>query len=221
MIEIRNCLKVYDKTNIVLDHINLSVKSGEMVAIIGESGVGKSTLLNIIGTIDKMTEGEYLFDNKEISKLKNKEISQFRNKHIGFVFQLYYLIPQLTVYENLEVPLNYAKIPIKTRDDMISKVLNQLGIEHLIDKNVDNLSGGEKQRVAIARAIINEPRLIIADEPTGNLDNRNTQNIMNLFHDINKTGITIIIVTHDLEVAKQCQKVYEIVKGKLIERFLY
>lgn len=221
MIEIRNCLKVYDKTNIVLDHINLSVKSGEMVAIIGESGVGKSTLLNIIGTIDKMTEGEYLFDNKEISKLKNKEISQFRNKHIGFVFQLYYLIPQLTVYENLEVPLNYAKIPIKIRDDMISKVLNQLGIEHLIDKNVDNLSGGEKQRVAIARAIINEPRLIIADEPTGNLDNRNTQNIMNLFHDINKTGITIIIVTHDLEVAKQCQKVYEIVKGKLIERFLY
>lgn len=220
MIEIRNCLKVYDQNNIVLDYANLSIKAGEMVAIIGESGVGKSTLLNIIGTVDKMDEGKYFFDNKEISKYKNKAIAQFRTKNIGFVFQLYYLIPQLTVYENLDIPLNYAKIPLKLRDEMILNVLNQLSVEHLKNKNVDNLSGGEKQRVAIARALINQPKVIIADEPTGNLDNKNTINIMKLFHNINKEGTTIIIVTHDLEIAGQCQKVYEIINGKIIERNL-
>lgn len=220
MIEIRNCLKVYDQNNIVLDYANLSIKAGEMVAIIGESGVGKSTLLNIIGTVDKMDEGKYFFDNKEISKYKNKAIAQFRTKNIGFVFQLYYLIPQLTVYENLDIPLNYAKIPLKLRDEMILNVLKQLSVEHLKNKNVDNLSGGEKQRVAIARALINEPKVIIADEPTGNLDNKNTKNIMKLFHSINKKGKTIIIVTHDLEIAGQCQKVYEIINGKIIERNL-
>lgn len=220
MIEIRNCLKVYDQNNIVLDYANLSIKAGEMVAIIGESGVGKSTLLNIIGTVDKMDEGKYFFDNKEISKYKNKAIAQFRTKNIGFVFQLYYLIPQLTVYENLDIPLNYAKIPLKLRDEMILNVLKQLSVEHLKNKNVDNLSGGEKQRVAIARALINEPKVIIADEPTGNLDNKNTKNIMKLFHSINKKGKTIIIVTHDLEIAGQCQKVYEIINGKIIEKNL-
>jgi putative ABC transport system ATP-binding protein len=220
MIEIRNCLKVYDQNNIVLDYANLSIKAGEMVAIIGESGVGKSTLLNIIGTVDKMDEGKYFFDNKEISKYKNKAIAQFRTKNIGFVFQLYYLIPQLTVYENLDIPLNYAKIPLKLRDEMILNVLKQLSVEHLKNKNVDNLSGGEKQRVAIARALINQPKVIIADEPTGNLDNKNTINIMKLFHNINKEGTTIIIVTHDLEIAGQCQKVYEIINGKIIERNL-
>ena len=208
MVELKNCYKSYDggKTYILKD-LNLLVKPKEMIAITGESGSGKSTLLNILGTLDKLDNGKYIFDGNNVSKMNDKEITKVRNKSIGFVFQQYFLIPYLNVLENVMIPLRYSKEKNKDKEKAI-EIINNLGLSEVMNNDVNLLSGGEMQRVSIARALVNNPHLLLCDEPTGNLDNVNKELIMDMLTRLNNEGMTIIIVTHDLNIAKRCHRHY-------------
>jgi putative ABC transport system ATP-binding protein len=220
IIKLSKVSKIYfSKQNKVnaLNNIDLNIDEGELIAIVGPSGSGKSTLLNIIGTLDKITDGEYLLKNQQVEKLSISQLSQIRNKTFGFVVQHFALISDYTVSENIEIPLEYGKVKRNDRKTLINEVVDKLNLGDKINKNVKELSGGQCQRVAIARAIVNNPEIILADEPTGALDQKTGQDVINIFKTLNKKGKTVIIVTHDYKIANQCNRVIRIEDGCIIK----
>ena len=221
MIEIKNLVKIYNKgkTNefCALKGIDLSIEEGEMVAIIGKSGAGKSTLLHILAAIDSYDKGSYLVDGVSVGDLKEKERARFRNQKIGIVMQDYALIDEYTIEENVQIPLIFGKVKgIDVRREKIRTALENVGLAELAKKPVRQLSGGQKQRVAIARALVNNPAFLLADEPTGALDSKTSGEIMDVFEKLNQGGKTVIIVTHDMEVAARCGRVIEISDGEIV-----
>ena len=218
MIEIENLSKVYDSDTLsvtALQEVSFKIKKGEFVAIMGPSGSGKSTLMNLLGCLDLPTNGTYKLVDLKISQLKANQLAEVRNRKIGFVFQSFNLLPRATALENTELPLLYGRVSNSTNIAM--QALERVGLKHRAHHNPTELSGGEKQRVAIARALVNQPAIILADEPTGNLDSVTGQEIMSLFHDLNKEGVTLIIVTHEDEIAKQAKRVIHMKDGKIIQ----
>lgn len=216
MIEIQSLEKYYSIGDVklhILKNINLTIRQGEFVAIMGRSGSGKSTLLHILGCLDTPTSGVYRLNNTEISSLHDKELSKVRCSQLGFVFQSFNLLPQLNIVENVEVPLLYADMEQKERRKRCHEMLELVGLTERLDHRPTQLSGGQMQRVAIARALVNDPVLILADEPTGNLDTATSSEIMALFLDLNRRGRTIVMVTHDQEVAVYAHRVLHIVDG--------
>ncbi len=210
MIELKNVKKVYstkEVETVALQNVSVSIKEGEFVMLLGRSGCGKTTLLNILGGIDTMTEGSYLFEGKEMSRMKRKQLADFRNQKVGYVFQAYYLIDELDALHNVEVPLGYAGIKKAERRARAKEALVKVGLEDRLKYYPSQLSGGQQQRVAIARAIVNNPRVLLADEPTGNLDEENCQSIMQLLAELNKQGTTIIMVTHDVSLTEYATRV--------------
>jgi len=201
----------------VLRGIDLEVEEGEFLAIMGVSGSGKSTLLNIIGLLDKPDYGTYILDGQEVSKLSKKELAYIRNRKIGFVFQAFHLVPWATALENVLMPLLYRGNLKKEDEERALQFLTRLGLEKRINAKPSELSGGEQQRVAIARALITKPKLLLADEPTGNLDSKSSQEVMKIFKELNKNGLTIIMVTHDPEIAKFAQRIKIIKDGIFVE----
>ncbi|HPT13035.1 MAG TPA: ABC transporter ATP-binding protein [Bacteroidales bacterium] len=199
-----------------LDKVNLHIKQGEFVAIMGPSGCGKSTLLNIIGLLDNPSGGQYFFDGQEVGSLKERNRTLLRKGNIGFVFQSFNLIDELNVYENVELPLIYLKLSARERKEKVEKVLDQMKISHRRKHFPQQLSGGQQQRVAIARAVVAEPKLILADEPTGNLDSKNGIEVMNLLTDLNKAGTTIVMVTHSMRDAGYAHRVINLFDGQVI-----
>lgn len=199
-----------------LNKVNLEIKSGEFVAIMGPSGCGKSTLLNIVGLLDNPTEGQYYFNGTEVSKLKERHRTDLRKGNIGFVFQSFNLIDELNVYENVELPLVYLKLGSTKRKQMVDSVLERMKIGHRRNHFPQQLSGGQQQRVAIARAVVANPGLILADEPTGNLDSKNGLEVMKLLNELNKEGTTIIMVTHSERDAGFSHRIVNLFDGKII-----
>ena len=206
MIKVSNLTHYYNK-DLALQNINLEIQKGEFVAIIGESGSGKSTLLSILSTLLKPTSGDLFFEDKNYKDIKN--IDEFRKNNIGFIFQFHYLINYLSVKENILLANE------KATNEEIYNLLKSLHIENLIDKYPNEISGGQRQRVAIARALINNPKVIFADEPTGNLDSKNSLNVFELFKNLTQKGTTIIVATHDKELASLANKIYEVKDGKI------
>ena len=221
MIEIKNLVKIYNKgkTNefCALKGIDLSIEEGEMVAIIGKSGAGKSTLLHILAAIDSYDKGSYLVDGVSVGDLKEKDRARFRNQKMGIVMQDYALIDEYTIEENVQIPLIFGKVKGNdVRREKIMTALKNVGLDELAKKPVRQLSGGQKQRVAIARALVNNPTFLLADEPTGALDSKTSGEIMDVFEKLNQGGKTVIIVTHDMEVAARCGRVIEISDGEIV-----
>ena len=221
MIEIKNLVKIYNKgkTNefCALKGIDLSIEEGEIVAIIGKSGAGKSTLLHILAAIDSYDKGSYLVDGVSVGDLKEKERARFRNQKMGIVMQDYALIDEYTIEENVQIPLIFGKVKGNdVRREKIMTALENVGLAELAKKPVRQLSGGQKQRVAIARALVNNPTFLLADEPTGALDSKTSGEIMDVFEKLNQGGKTVIIVTHDMEVAARCGRVIEISDGEIV-----
>ena len=215
VLECKNVWKIYgsgENKVIALRDINLSVEEGEFLIIMGPSGSGKSTLLHIIGCLDSPTKGKVYIEGKEVSKM---DLVKVRRKYIGFVFQQFNLIPNLNVYENVELPLIFSGVPKEKREKKVIEILERLGLSNRIYHYPNQLSGGQKQRVAIARALINNPKYILADEPTGNLDSKTGKEVMELFKELNEEGRTIILVTHDPNVAKYGSRIVYIKDGKL------
>lgn len=204
MLKLTNIYKSYwqaDSEVEILKNINLSIEAGEYVSIMGPSGSGKSTLMNILGCLDKPTRGDYLIENTDVSSLKDYELSDLRNESIGFVFQNFNLMPRLTALQNVELPLVYGKVSKAERKERGIAALKQVGLEERMHFKPAELSGGQKQRVAVARALVTNANLILADEPTGALDSKTSEQIMDLFSELNKNGKTIIVITHEQEVA--------------------
>jgi len=219
IIQLKNITKVYkvgDIETTVLKGVSLTVYKGDFIAIMGASGSGKTTLMNIIGCLDTPTSGEYYLLGKDVSKLDDDQLAEIRNKYIGFVFQQFFLIPYLTALENVLVPAIYSGESIKQKEKRAVELLQLLGIGDKKDNKPSQLSGGQQQRVAIARALINDPELILADEPTGALDSKTAKDIMEIFVNLNKKGKTIILITHDPQVASYSKKIIKIQDGKLI-----
>lgn len=219
LIELNNVHKIYgvnlNKVTALHD-LNLNINKGELLAIIGPSGSGKSTLLNIIGTLDTVTQGKYLLNNKNINNLSKSQLCKIRNKTFGFVVQRFALIGDYTVFENIEIPLEYAKVKLKDRKSKIENLLVKLEIQDKMNCITKELSGGQCQRVAIARALANDPEVILADEPTGALDQKTGQAVLDIFKELNKEGKTIIIVTHDYKIANQCTRIIKMQDGNII-----
>ena len=218
MIEINNLTKVYDSDSLsvtALKKVSFTVKKGEFVAIMGPSGSGKSTLMNLLGCLDLPTTGNYNLVDLKISQLKPNQLAEVRNKKIGFVFQSFNLLPRMTALENTELPLLYGKI--SNSSNIAMQALERVGLKHRANHKPTELSGGEKQRVAIARALVNQPAIILADEPTGNLDSATGQEIMDLFHDLNKDGVTLILVTHEKEIAQQAKRIINMKDGEIVQ----
>jgi len=201
----------------VLTQIDLTIEEGEYVAIMGASGSGKSTLMNIIGCLDRPTSGQYILDGRELTTLDDDELADIRNQYIGFVFQQFNLLPRLTALENVMLPMIYADVPRSERLKAATTTLEQIGLGERLKNRPNQLSGGQQQRVAIARALVNHPALVLADEPTGALDSKTSQEIMNLLTELNQKGTTIVIVTHDALVAAQTKRVIHIQDGIIVE----
>jgi putative ABC transport system ATP-binding protein len=219
MIELTNINKTYQMglLNItVLSDVCLNVQSGEFIAIMGPSGSGKSTLMNILGCLDRPTSGVYRFENREISTLSDNELASVRNVKIGFVFQTFNLLPRFSALKNVEIPMIYAGIPARKRKERGAPLLEKVGLGDRMQHKPMELSGGQQQRVAIARALMNNPSLLLADEPTGNLDSHSGKEILNILTDLNRQGVTIIIVTHDKDVAAQCQRIIHLKDGRIL-----
>lgn len=198
-----------------IKNMSIRIKEGEFIAIIGPSGSGKSTLLHILGCLDLPTSGEYLYKGKEVSTYSDDQLSAFRNREIGFVFQFFYLLPRENVLENVKLPLLYRDTTEKNKNDMAMKALDKVGMDNRKKHLPTELSGGERQRVAIARALVGEPNLILADEPTGNLDTKTGESIISIFEELYKTGKTIIMITHEKELAEKAEKIIKIRDGEI------
>lgn len=219
MIKVTDLSKVFRTEEIettALDKVSFEIKDGEFVAIMGPSGCGKSTLLNIIGLLDNPTEGSYEFQGTEVSRLKERERTRFRKGNIGFVFQSFNLIDELNVYENVELPLRYLNISASERKRKVTDILRRMNISHRAKHFPQQLSGGQQQRVAIARAVVADPKLILADEPTGNLDSRNGKEVMDLLTELNKEGTTIVMVTHSQRDAASAQRIIDLFDGRIV-----
>ena len=200
----------------VLKHIDLTVEQGDYLAIMGPSGSGKTTLMNIIGCLDVPTSGEYVLDGKNLHDLKDDDLAEVRNKYIGFVFQSYYLMPKMDAVDNVALPLLYADVPLKERRDRAAESLGVVGLEDRIHFLPNQMSGGQCQRVAIARAMVTKPALLLADEPTGALDTKSGAQVMDIFDRLSADGMTILMITHDPDIAKRAKKVYHILDGELL-----
>ncbi|NDV81376.1 ABC transporter ATP-binding protein [Bacteroides sp. 51] len=219
MIHIENLSKVFRTSEIetvALNHINLEIKEGEFVAVMGPSGCGKSTLLNILGLLDSPSEGSYKLIDEEMGALKEKERTQKRKGKLGFVFQSFNLIDELNVYENVELPLTYLGYKASERKDMVEDILKRMNLSHRAKHFPQQLSGGQQQRVAIARAVVTNPKLILADEPTGNLDSKNGTEVMNLLTELNNEGTTIIMVTHSQHDASYAHRIIHLFDGSVV-----
>ncbi len=217
MIEMSNITKVYqmgEKRVEALRGVSLSIKEGEFISIMGPSGSGKSTFLAIVGCLDIPTTGSYLFDKRDVSGLTDDELSLQRNEKIGFVFQAFHLLPRLSALENVELPLIYKGISANERKVRAKACLTQVGLETRLDHSPAELSGGEQQRVAIARALVNSPRLILADEPTGNLDSSSAEEIIEILSNLNQENRTVVVVTHNPSVARKTKKIYHLKDGR-------
>jgi putative ABC transport system ATP-binding protein len=199
-----------------LNKVSFEVKSGEFVAIMGPSGCGKSTLLNILGLLDNPSDGQYFFMDHEVSKFKEKQRTNLRKSNIGFVFQSFNLIDELTVFENVELPLLYQNVPSSERKKKVEAVLERMKISHRRNHFPQQLSGGQQQRVAIARSVVSNPKLILADEPTGNLDSANGEEVMNLLSELNKEGTTIVMVTHSPSDAEKANRIVQLFDGHIV-----
>ncbi len=222
MIRTENLTKIFRTEEIetlALKEVNIHVKKGEFVAIMGPSGCGKSTLLNILGLLDNPSEGNYFFDGEEVGHLKESQRTQLRKGNIGFVFQSFNLIDELNVYENVELPLIYLKIPASKRKEMVKSVLKRMNIGHREKHFPQQLSGGQQQRVAIARAVVANPKLILADEPTGNLDSKNGREVMDLLTELNKEETTIIMVTHSQHDAGFAHRIINLFDGMVVSQY--
>lgn len=200
----------------ILNGMDIKIREGEFVAIVGESGSGKSTLMNIIGALDRPTEGTYYFNGEDISKFSDKKLSLVRNKEIGFVFQNFNLIPRTSALKNVELPMMYAGKGRKERTKRAKELLETVGMAERSDHNPNELSGGQKQRVAIARAMANDPSIILADEPTGALDTKTGRVVMDIFHELHKSGKTIILITHSPELARETERIITISDGCIV-----
>lgn len=212
MIKAINLFKSYGELPI-LKGINLHIQAGEIVSIVGASGAGKTTLLQILGTLDKADGGELIINNQDVSGLKGAKLAQFRNKEIGFVFQTFNLLPRYSALENVALPLVYAGVKKEDRSKKAKKVLEEVGLGDRIMHKPNELSGGQRQRVAVARALVNTPSIILADEPTGNLDTKTSYEIMKLFQDIHDQGNTIIVVTHEEDIARHAHRIVRLRDG--------
>lgn len=219
MIQLQGVKKIYNMGEVevqALKGIDLTIARGEFISLMGPSGSGKSTLLHILGGLDLPTEGQYLLENVDITELKDKELSRIRNHHFGFVFQSYNLFPELTAMENVMVPLMYARVGLKERRERALTLLDSMGLNHRVYHYPGQLSGGEQQRVAVARALANDPTLLLADEPTGNLASDQGQEIMDIFCRLNAEGVTIILVTHDPTIGAYGKRLIGLQDGKMI-----
>jgi putative ABC transport system ATP-binding protein len=219
MIELNNITKTYRMGEVdltVLDGVCLSIKQGEFVAVMGPSGSGKSTLMNIIGCLDRPSSGVYRFEDREISTLTDDELASVRNVKIGFVFQTFNLLPRFSALKNVEVPLIYSGVPAHERRERAVPLLEKVGLGDRLHHKPTELSGGQQQRVAIARALINNPPLLLADEPTGNLDSRSGEEILHILTSLNEQGVTIVLVTHDQHVGSLCKRMINLKDGQVV-----
>jgi putative ABC transport system ATP-binding protein len=218
IIEIKEIVKNYQVGTVIvraLRSITLDIETGEYLAIMGPSGSGKSTLMNLVGCLDTPTKGEYWLNGTDVSKLEDNRLAEIRNKEIGFVFQTFNLLPRYTAHENVMLPLIYAGIPKTTRLAMATEMLTRVGLEDRMTHKPNELSGGQRQRVAIARAMVNNPSIILADEPTGNLDSKTSIDIMNLLDVIHGDGNTVILVTHEEDIAKHANRIIRLMDGEV------
>ena len=219
IIRINNVSKIYDTGKVsvaALNDIDVTINSGELTAIIGPSGSGKSTLMHILGCLDQPTSGDYFLDDLEVSSLNPNKLAEIRNIKIGFVFQSFNLLPYLTAFKNIEMPMIFAGTPKEKREKKVMELLEKVGMAGRAKHKPTELSGGEQQRIAVARSLANSPEIILADEPTGNLDSKIGASIMELFMELWKTGKTIIMITHDPKVADQCERKIKLLDGKII-----
>ncbi|MEB3218708.1 MAG: ABC transporter ATP-binding protein [Nostocales cyanobacterium 94392] len=219
IIRLENIFKIYGsgETEVkALWNVNLTIKEGEYCSIMGPSGSGKSTAMNIIGCLDRPTSGNYYLDNVDVAQMDDTQLAHIRNKKLGFVFQQFHLLQQLTALENVMLPMLYANVANSERRDRGIEALKRVGLENRLNNKPNQLSGGQQQRVAIARAIVNRPVVLLADEPTGALDSRTTQEVLDIFTELNSTGITVIMVTHEPEVASQTRRIVWFRDGEVI-----
>ncbi len=220
IIELNKITKNYvtgDVITHVLKGISIAIKEGDFIAITGRSGSGKSTLMNILGLLDTPTSGKYILNGSPITKFNEDDLSRLRNKTIGFVFQSFNLLPRSTTLENVVLPAIYAGISNRQRTTHAKEILKSLGMEERIHSRPNQLSGGQQQRVAIARALMNNPELILADEPTGNLDTKSGHDVMEILKDLNKKGKTIVLITHETDIASQAKKIIQLIDGRVVE----
>ena len=221
ILELRDIYKEYQQGKMVvpvLNHVDFTMEEGEYVAIMGPSGSGKTTLMNIIGCLDKATSGEFYMDGQDVNKCSENEMSDLRLHKLGFVFQSVHLLPRQSALENVEMPLNYAGVPKKLRKERAFKALERVGLADRVTFKPNQLSGGQMQRVAIARAIVNDPKILLADEPTGALDSKSSSQVMDLFQRLNDEGVTILMITHDPEIAEYAGRTVLIRDGELTEK---
>lgn len=220
ILELKNIYKNYDQDNLVvpvLKDVSLQVDEGEYVAVMGPSGSGKTTLMNIIGCLDLSTSGSYILDGRPVSELKEKELTKVRRNILGFVFQNFQLMPRESALDNVCLPLIYAGVSKKERKEMGMKALEKVGLADRAAFRPNQLSGGQKQRVAIARAMVNNPKLLLADEPTGALDSKSGKQVLELFDMLNESGVTIVMITHDRKVAERAKRIVHIIDGEISE----
>lgn len=219
MIHISQLSKIYKNADVetkALDSVSFDVKAGEFVAIMGPSGSGKSTLMHIIGALDTPTSGEYLLDGENVGQLKDDELADIRNRKIGFVFQAFNLLPRRTALQNVILPMVYAGVPKEERLERAKKYLKMVGLEDRFNHTSNQLSGGQMQRVAIARSLVNNPSILLADEPTGNIASAQADEIMAIFQDLNNQGHTIVMITHEPDIAKHARRIIHIKDGKIV-----
>lgn len=218
MIKLNGVSKIYGKGDgavVALDNVTLQIDDGKFTSIIGKSGSGKSTLMNLIGALDRVSEGEVIINDRELTQMKDDELAEYRNKNIGYIFQSFYLEPTFTVLENVAMPLTIAGMDKKQREEKARAAIEKLGLEDKLNKKASELSGGQKQRVSIARALVHDPEIILADEPTGNLDSQNGAEVIKLLQSICDEGKTVILVTHNMDDAKKTDVMIEIKDGKI------
>jgi len=218
MIKLHNIhrnFQVGDQTVHALDDINLDLADGDYVSIMGPSGSGKSTLLNLLGLLDRASAGQYFLNNNDVTALSDEQLATTRNRYIGFVFQAFHLVPRLTAFENVELPLMLAGVPIEERRARVEQALNELDMADRSQHKPNQLSGGQRQRVAIARATVTQPTLLLADEPTGNLDQKSGQDVIHVLEQLNQRGITLVVVTHDAAIGQRAHRQIHMLDGRI------